>query len=361
MPQNIIVPEQVNTGRQLEVDLAKTLAILSMILVHLSESYYNEASFFTPPQLAFAKVVEFCGGPLSAPVFMTAMGVGLAYSRNQDPAQNAKRGLWLILQGYLLNIFRATLPLLVLYYLTRGDGILAKAWLDTFDLDILQFAGMAFLFFALARLWRLADWQLALVAFAFLCVEWVTRPLYPQPSAVGTIPGFFLFQNHTTSFPLFGWLAYPVTGYLFGKLLRHVVDKGRFYGILLPASLVAFLLFSIALNASGYNVPGIYLDDEYYKQDPVKFAWIILICFAWFGILYYVSLPLRNTRVKKFIEYVSARLNDIYIVQWILIQWISLFFITRLDTYNLQFFALFVGITVCSVLSVYIKERVSKR
>lgn len=359
MLRNIIAPEQVNTGRQLEIDLAKTMAILAMILVHLLGKYYTVESFVTAGQHVVTAIIAFGGGPLSAPVFMTAMGIGLAYSRNQDPGVNARRGVWLIFQGYILNFLRDTVPLLILYFISSDEKIISKIWPDTYMLDILQFAGMAFLFFALARHWKLNGWALAAITFVFLCVEWVVPPMFPEKSFLATIPGYFLFQNLSTCFPLFGWLAYPVTGYLFGKLLRRVKDKRRFYAMLLVGSTTLFAVFTFVLIACDYDVLGIYMGHNYFKHDPIKFTWIILICFFWFSLLYFISLTIQQGRVRKLIEYVSARLNDIYIVHWILLSWIAILFIKKLSgVYNYEFIMLFIGITACSILTVYLKDKI---
>ena len=56
--------DEVNTGRQVELDIAKGFAILFMIWVHTAET------FSTGTGLDYKIVENFLGGPFAAPVFM---------------------------------------------------------------------------------------------------------------------------------------------------------------------------------------------------------------------------------------------------------------------------------------------------
>lgn len=92
----------VNTGRQQEVDMARVLAIVTMVFIHVFEIIEPHLEF----EEWFHCVIEFIGGPLSGPVFMTAMGIGMAYSNRQEAPLFARRGVFPIAQGYWLNLLR---------------------------------------------------------------------------------------------------------------------------------------------------------------------------------------------------------------------------------------------------------------
>ena len=86
--------EPVNRGRQIELDLAKCLAIFFMIFLHC---YFGTSYFANDISLGMQRAVsQLFGGPFAAPVFMFTMGVGMVYSRNQAPAYLIKRGIKLI-------------------------------------------------------------------------------------------------------------------------------------------------------------------------------------------------------------------------------------------------------------------------
>ncbi|MBQ3924401.1 MAG: acyltransferase family protein [Firmicutes bacterium] len=94
--------EQVNRGRQVELDLAKCLAIFFMIFLHC----YFATSYFTfDISTGLVRVVsQLFGGPFAAPVFMFAMGVGMVYSKNQEPAYLIKRGIKLLQLGFFIYL-----------------------------------------------------------------------------------------------------------------------------------------------------------------------------------------------------------------------------------------------------------------
>ena len=93
--------ERINTGRQGELDVAKALAIPYMVIVHVYEEM-SVVDYGARPDSLLRGVIEFLGGPLAAPVFMFAMGVGMVYTRHRNPRAFALRGLRLLLAGYLL-------------------------------------------------------------------------------------------------------------------------------------------------------------------------------------------------------------------------------------------------------------------
>ena len=70
--------EKINSGRQKELDFAKGLAIIFMIIVHVNEVYQNsnlEGGIYN-------RFIEFIGSPPAAPIFMFLLGVGIVYSKN---------------------------------------------------------------------------------------------------------------------------------------------------------------------------------------------------------------------------------------------------------------------------------------
>lgn len=114
----------INPGRQAELDIAKVFAILFMVLIHV---YETMATCGTAKYWGTTAhdVIAFMGGPLAAPMFMFAMGVGMVYTRHGNPKEFASRGIGLLLTGYALNFFRYTLWLL-----------LAETFFPTFDLPV---------------------------------------------------------------------------------------------------------------------------------------------------------------------------------------------------------------------------------
>jgi len=82
------------------VDLARGLAIVFMIAVHMLEVYADKYV----QNSIFGGIIEFLGGPPAAPVFMMLMGLSFMYSRKKDLKTSIIRGVKIFLLGYLLNI-----------------------------------------------------------------------------------------------------------------------------------------------------------------------------------------------------------------------------------------------------------------
>ncbi|MBR6049731.1 MAG: DUF1624 domain-containing protein, partial [Clostridia bacterium] len=138
---------QVNTGRQTELDFGKALPVLCLPFVHcFIECTASEGLDHGIPFL-FDYVI---GSPISAPMFMFCMGVGIVYTKKSSASDLAKRAGKLFLIGLLLNVCRFLLPYLAGYAITGEAGkYLEPLVYRVFGNDILQFASLCFLCIAL--------------------------------------------------------------------------------------------------------------------------------------------------------------------------------------------------------------------
>ncbi len=360
--RQVIASGNVNTGRQFEIDIAKVVSIVWMVLVHVDEECYSGIEFAPGLETGINLFIEFVGGPLAAPIFMIAMGIGMVYSKKQEPKINAARGVKLIGQGYLLNIARGTIPCLLFFVLHGTQRLLPKSLEELLCLDILHFAGLVFLFFALVKYFKLDDLTLALAALLLLVIGATVNPIYPNEELASVWIGYFTYQNPLTPFPLFVWLIYPVTGYLFGKVLMRVASKAKFYIGLLICGLVLFGGFSSLLLASGYELSGLFINENMYSQGPVKVFWILSIAAIWFSVLYFISLLLNKLEfVNKLVAFMSRKINAIFITQWILIGWMTWGEYFDCAVYGFKFLFYFVAITVLTVVLVYFEDRLKAR
>ncbi len=353
-PRQIIASGNVNSGRQFEIDIAKAVSIIWMILVHVDEQSHKGIDFAPGLETWINTFIEFVGGPLGAPIFMIAMGIGMVYSKNQAPATNAARGISLIKLGYILNIARGTIPFLVFFMLYNDESLKYLSLEKLLCLDILQFAGLVFLFFALMKHLKLSDLLIAFAALALLMAGSIITPLYPDRELKSVWIGYFIYQNSLTPFPLFTWLIYPVVGYLFGKILLRVADKTKFYTRLLAAGVVLCGAFTAILLSYGHDLLDLFTDDNLYSQNTVKVLWILSIAAIWCGLLYFISIALtRMEPVKRLVAFMSKNINSIYITQWILIGWTTAGGFLTCAGYGGKFMPSFVSIAILTVVIVY--------
>ena len=95
---------RVNTKRQVEFDYIKTLAIFFMVIIHVLEEISTYGAYEVIPAGFWENLIEFGAGPLAAPAFMFAMGVGIIYSRHNEPSELFRRGVRLLILAFGLNL-----------------------------------------------------------------------------------------------------------------------------------------------------------------------------------------------------------------------------------------------------------------
>lgn len=312
--------EITNTGRQLEFDFAKVFAIFFMVIIHVYENM-SSVDYSQMPNNAFHIILEFLGGPLAAPVFMFAMGVGMVYTRHNSYQEFAKRGLKLLIIGYTLNFFRNTLLIILAHWFgvsTDQDQPL----LDTLGLvDILQFAGMTFLAIALFKWIKVRGWKMIMIAFLMQGIGTVCMGYFDStPKLLQYLLGLLFHTNKNIAFPLFLWFIYPVLGIYFARILVRVNDKRKFYNRVLSVSLFVFICASIGMISQDFDLRKYFAlaNETYYKQNFHSTIWISSVVLIAVSIYYYISQSLEGKYLQT-VKFISSNLNTIYIIQWLII------------------------------------------
>lgn len=96
--------ERDNTGREKELDIARGLAAVFMVLIHTAGFYWDGQN------AVFYNAVNFLGSPPCAPVFMFLLGAGVVYSRKSTAEKLLRRGLTLFGLSYVFNALAFALP-----------------------------------------------------------------------------------------------------------------------------------------------------------------------------------------------------------------------------------------------------------
>ena len=308
-----------NNGRQFEVDLLKFLAIPFMVCIHFYEQFGAFGFKSEIPASIFRNVMEFTGGPLAAPVFMFSMGIGMIYTHKSTPKDFMRRGLKLLLTGYCLNFVRQTLPQLI------GLALGIDSGLDIIDgllcVDILPFAGMAFLCTGLMKKMKFSSIQICLTAFLLQAVGIHFVKIHMTPGIIQNILGLLIPTGGWTSFPLTLWLVYPALGMVFGEYLMKCKDKAKAYKRILLYSAAFFAALTSALIYTGYDIRLIYAlyRDSYYHQSLISTLWTTPVILISLTVGYFLFRKTEKSLIGKFIKYCSINLNTIYIIQWLII------------------------------------------
>ena len=307
--------EKVNSGRQAELDLAKCQAIFFMIFLHC---YFATSYFPNDISLAMTRLVsQFFAGPFAAPVFMSAMGIGMVYSRHQVPSYLVKRGLKLIQLGFFVNVGEFFVP----YFLS---GNLLGQWdifpiangLLLFCIDILAFAGLAFILVGILKKLNVSAKGIVIVALILSIIGSFARFHDFGSNVPNLIAGYFIGSaGGFTAFPMFNWFIFPAAGILFGEYYIRCNDKKRllrFWPLALAISVVYFVV--------SWFLPNGFLSEmhHYYFMTTIDAMFCLMCVYGVIGICYLSSKHLHDTTIKFFSK-TSSDLNTIYVIQWFLI------------------------------------------
>lgn len=327
---NLFGRDLVNTERQSTFDLCKAICIILMILCHVFYVIkYTTSATLNPTYIAH-NIVRFFG----AQFFMFSMGLGLAYTKRNDAKSCLKRGLTLLFLGYFLNFFREILPWMIFGTYPLFAHIMTYDKLLMFlSGDILQFAGLAFLFFAVVKHFKWSNLTifittLFITAVGTFCTNEIFVHLTTDNFYYSFIGLFIPIKNFTANdyvcFSFSNWIIYPVMGLLFGELLKRCNNLDKFYLYLFWISLPLFLLAWGAFDASGKNIWLELMNPlAYHQQNPINLAIYMNIIALAISIGQLFSNFLVKFKIWELIKHFSKELPTLYIVSWISLGWIG--------------------------------------
>lgn len=316
---------QSKVKRVLEIELIKVIAIVGMVFVHIYELTvfaFNEkggASYYA------GVTISFFGGIISGGAFMFAMGWGAAFSDKATPKTYLDRFLQLNLLGLLVNVFEQWLPMLIM---PGKFGNLKDQWYSIFAVDIYAFASLAMLYLAFLK--KISDRKTVKIivsAILLAAVLLVNSFIRPEHFSTGygwadTIIGLFVRENKYSYFPFVSWIAFPITGFIFGTLYRKWDDKKKFNIFLAVSGTVVIAVGSIIMKLKGisnavldpYDVSEL----EYYALDSINVA-----CGCGFIAVEFVIasaiLRLTGNKLPNLLLEMSKNVLHIYIAQWLMI------------------------------------------
>ena len=312
--------EEVNTGRQVEFDVARAFSIVGMIITHCYES----------SGLDFTKgfgglIAVIFGSFFGATLFMFYMGAAIRYSRHSDSKSLILRGIVTFVIGYALNIFRKVLPWIVVDNIT-GAGFDRYSYIILlFGLDILQFAGLSFIAIGIAKKINTSDRILILIAVILSIIGSFTKGMEIDNPLVAEFLGLFIGTKCNGEivgfFSFCHYFLFVAFGYYYGKIWKRCKDKKGLYLRFSPIfGVIGILGFAIEI-IYGFGIVGVG-DLSLYYFIGIPDA---LLCFsnamAFSGIYYHMCI-FCNNRFVRVTRNLSSNIEFIYIFHLILVRWI---------------------------------------
>ena len=315
---------QKNKGRQVELDLAKALAIIFMIFVHTYEAHWFLENTEEGSGYICAWLIEFLGGVPAAPLFMLAMGVGVVYSKRSTSVTYLKRAGQIFGLGILVNFFQQWIPIFMRPDVAEEFAANAHSIIAT---DIYSFVTITFLYFAFLKTTKN---PIPIAAVTLVICMILNEVTYPNSIDTGnvwldSIIGIFIRTNEYSYFPFFTWALWPLLGYLFGQLLIRTENKMKMYSIIAATGVVALIIGTVAINwdpndniinsLTEANMEDVGL---YYAMDTWNLIWSYGALAIEMFILYIV-VKLTNNKIPALFSYMSKHIMSIYVIQWIFI------------------------------------------
>lgn len=313
--KTIFSSENVNNGRQFEMDFAKAVAIVLMVICHVGIYFLDEST------LAYG-IFDLLGCECCAPLFMFCMGASFCYSSKHTPKLMALRGVNLLFGAYLLNIIRGVIPELI--------SIPLGAYPYTFGaveqlllIDILQFAGLAMIVMALFDRLNIHPAIQFFISILLMTVGDMLAGRSTGSFVADQLLGLLYPISDYTCFSLSAWLIFPTAGLLFGTLLKRCNDTHTLYKSLIAVSgLISLCVNYLCVTSSESNL--YYTENLYYAMGvkPAILALFVALFMLSLGHFLKGRLP---ESVVPVMQRLSSNLNEIYCVSWVLIFWLLLF------------------------------------
>lgn len=320
LKDKIFSGNDVNLGRQKELDLARAFIIFCLAIIHVTIECTSDEGLTSGIPYLFDTVI---GGPFSAPTYMFVMGIGMAYTTKNTPMQFVIRGFRIFIVAYLLNICRFLIPYSIGYWVTGDYEMYMEPLLyKVLGNDILTFAGLAMMIMALFFKLKLSN----VVMIAIATVMCALGTLLNGVDVVSPLGNIFLGYVIGTEdaagmvlsdFPILNWMMFPVCGYAFGTMLKRVKDKELFYKIFaLPAIIIAAVYFTCGI----YNEVGMFGEGQncYYHMIFFDVLASLALTIGMIGVYYVLSRVLP----KKWLDIacgISENITEVYCIHWVLV------------------------------------------
>ncbi len=307
---------EIRTGpreRLVFLDLARGLAIVFMVLQHavlLLAIGQGEGS-------ALGKIVLLLGGAPAAPVFLFIMGIFLGRP-DRKIGRGVRRGLKLIALGYLLNLLRSTLPSLFTGPEIASATVPASPLVSFWAVDILQMAGLSFIFLTLLRRYLPFRWAWAILAAG---IGFVSPLLWHWGGPAGV---YALWGNRgDVFFPLFSWIAYPLAGMVYGP---YALTQESRSAAMKRSAAVGVLLF--AVGAATFFLPrkGEFDVGQYFRDGPGAQLATVGFVMIWLSFCRLLARRWADSAVLRLLGFWSRSVTAVYFVQWVLFGWVVLLF-----------------------------------
>jgi len=331
-------------------DLLKGIAVIFMIQVHIVELFASQYFFNSH----IGKILLFLGGPPVAPIFLIAFGFFIAKS-NKNMLQLFQRGFYILIVGLLLNI-------------ALNFNLITSVWRGRFDIDVMPYifgvdilinAGIVLLIMAFIKYFIKDNVVFLIIIVAITAFLGGFMMNYTcEHGALQYILSVFYGTSRWSYFPIFPWLSYTMSGYIFFFLLKKLdFNKIDTFNIKIISgiSFLVFLFFTF-----NYAVDIASDLQNYYHHRLVFFLWVIAFAGFYGFFVNETEKLLGKSLIFRYIKWLGENVTLVYIIQWIIIGNIATeIFKTVLSEYSLMLW--YVSILAATSIIAYLLLKIRRK
>ena len=313
----IFSKENINTSHQPEFDYLKMLGVFSICVSHV---YIN----FSEGCLRI--IIDFLRFKLTAGALMLLMGIGMKYTRHHEPKNYICRGFILLTMSQLVNFLRDCLPNLIAWWATGNKNFLAEALL-ILQVDILSFAGIAFIFLGLMKLLKLSEIFIMIIGILMNIIHFYSYKLIKSPNnyLLSQFLGYFIITDAETYFPLCSYFIFVGIGYWLGGIYQKISNKNKFYNRVLLFCLPPATIYHYFRDTNRIPMLPDFGSIEYYFLNPGPDAVICIMSnLSVLAISYKIDSLLKAT--PEVIAHAGKNMNQYYIISYIITMQMNTFF-----------------------------------
>jgi len=351
---SLFASEQINLGRQIEVDLARGFTAILLIVCHVGLYIGNSAD------VVLYTSADIIGSEFGAPVFMALMGISLVYSKHTSPIDLFMRGVKLFFAGYALSVMRSLLPLWLFGNIDEWTTVAAF-----FVVDIFQFAGLSLMLLSLFKKLRLNVVLILFISIFMVAIGQLfmsfSKPIVENETAAYFLNLFFPVTEWSC-FPFLTWFFFPAFGLNLGAMLSHCTDKDKLYGIMLPVGFAAVLYVYYQFYMLYPDYTAYYYGNNFYYMG-IKNV-LLTACFVCFSLsFWHFAEKILPETAKRYFVFLSVNLTLYYVVSWVIIS--ALIHVKALVQWNqgqlTVVLLIAVLIAVCAQVTAILKETAKMR
>lgn len=366
LKDRIFSDNEINTSRQWELDLARAVIIFCLALIHVTIECTSDEGLCSGIPYLFDTVI---GGPFSAPMYMFVMGIGMYYTKRHSPEEHFRRGVKLFLLAYVLNIFRFLIPYAAGYAITGDYAVYMEPLMyKVLGNDILTFAGLSMMVMAVFIKLRFSNILMLAIA-TVMCACGTLLNGVDAGNPLGNIFLGYLVSTEDAAgmvlsyYPILNWMMFPVSGYVFGHVLKRVKDKDLFYlTFSMPAIAAASVYFAVGI----YKEAGMFGEGQncYYHMIFSDVLASLCITVGMIGVYYFI-LKILPAWMFRIALHISENITKVYFIHWILVSFIVNLFMYIIRGTTLltpwQVVALGTAISIFSIVIAHYAAKLKER